>query len=847
MNARGLTLTTLICALVLTVGGGAAQAATSFGVIGEFGTPGAGDGEFGESSPRGIAVDGAGDVWVTDGHNARVEKFGASLSGEFLLTLGWGVQNHEAPEFQICTSLCSEGISGAGEGQFSNNLGGFLALPDAGVAVAPVSGDVFVADTANNRIEEFASSGSPLSQFNGNAAPKGFDLPTGLAIAPTTDDVYVMDSEHNVVDRFSATGTYECQISGEATTSQCSAEDSKTPQEGLATGSERTSGLAVDASGDLYVADHGHGVVDEFDPAGTYVTQFSAASPTVVAVDSVGNVFVSEEGSRVTEFDPSGTRLAEFGAPEIGRAAALATSGSGSSERVYVADESNSKVWIFGPVVTPTCATGTPPSSSPATSATVPGTINPEGIKASYHFEYGTSESYGATSVEVSSWDGDEGTEPKEVSEDLTGLQPHQTYNYQLVASNPHGTSLCGNQTLETAAARPSIVGQSTTGITQNEATLQAQINPNNEATHWHFEYGTNAALVGAKVSPEPEGEMAAGYDASGNAVEAAALSLQPNTTYYYRIVASNAGGGASEGSIESFVTRPATPTTEAATHVSDEEAALDGSFNSGIQPTRYYFEYGTTACTSLCGTSTTIQGPASGVSEVRPTVVVTALSPFTTYHYRVVVENAAGPTYGTEREFTTLPEAPAVITNPASSTTGSSAVLAGEVVPQCVEGHYPPTTYRFEYGTTTAYGPASDELAVIASSCATGGEAVAASIAGLLPSTIYHYRLDAKNGGGETVGQDQIFVTNAAGEPDSSPVPPGFALTGSAPTGPTAAVFPNLTTLAPISARVIMRAKAGKPRAPSCEYKARKITKANKRRAALKRCAKAKRGKVGR
>lgn len=827
---KGLLLA-LACGLVLAQGGRVAQAATSFGVIGQFGTRGVGDGEFGESSPRGVAVDAGGDVWVTDGGNARVQKFG-SFAGEFLLTLGWGVQNHEAAEFQICTSLCGEGISGSGEGQFGRGFAGIF--PSTGVAVAPATGDVYVADTANNRVEEFSSSGSDLGQFNGSATPAGsFHLNTGVTVAPTSNDVYVMDSENNVVDRFSSTGAYECQITGKTpgSATECNGETagSKTPQEGFSIGGgERTANLAVDSSGDLYVADGGHGVVDEFNSAGAYLKQFSVSAPSAVAVDSSGDVFVGE-GSKLVAFEPSGTKLAEFGSPEVGNAAAITATGSGSGERVYVADASNNKVWIFGPVVTPTCATGTPASSLTSTSATVPGTINPEGIKATYHFQYGPSESYGSNTAEVSSWEGDEGTELKEVSESLNGLQPHQSYDYQLVATNLHGASLCGNQTLKTHSEKPSIEEQSTSGVfTQTEATLHARINPNNEETAWHFEYSTSPSLSGATSVPSPDGTIAEEF--RDVPVIQPVSGLQPNTTYSYRVLASNTGGGTSKGPIELFLTAPATPETGATSGITQTDAALTGTFNPGGHDTRYYFEYDTAACTpTSCGSKTIEVDAGSGTSAVEPTAGLTGLQPLTKYHYRLLVTNAAGngggPSSGPEREFTTLPLAPGVTTDPPVTVSASAATLAGRVVPQGAA-----TTYQFEYGTSTAYGASAPAPQGDAGS-STEGQQVTVSVAGLQPDTTYHYRLVATNSGGEGEGEADTFTTNATGAPSPVPLPQGFSLTGVAPAGPTALVYPNLTGFVPIP-----QPKTTAPLTPKPLTRAQKLVKA------LKACHKDKR-----
>ncbi len=98
-------------------------------------------------------------------------------------------------------------------------------------------------------------------------------------------------------------------------------------------------------------------------------------------------------------------------------------------------------------------------------------------------------------------------------------------------------------------------------------------------------------------------------------------------------------------------------------------------------------------------------------------------------------------------------PAAPTATTGSAGSITTTSATVNGKVNPGSQE-----TTYRFEYGTTTAYGQASAEPSVSGST----DQAVSASLTGLTPGTTYHYRLVATNASGTSVGADATFTTAA-------------------------------------------------------------------------------------
>jgi hypothetical protein len=94
----------------------------------------------------------------------------------------------------------------------------------------------------------------------------------------------------------------------------------------------------------------------------------------------------------------------------------------------------------------------------------------------------------------------------------------------------------------------------------------------------------------------------------------------------------------------------------------------------------------------------------------------------------------------------------PIATTGAASAVTATGATLAGSVDP---EGAL--TTYRFEYGTTTAYGSVSPDA-----EAGSGRDpvAVSADLAGLTPNTTYHYRVTATNAAGTTRGEDRTFTT---------------------------------------------------------------------------------------
>ena len=97
---------------------------------------------------------------------------------------------------------------------------------------------------------------------------------------------------------------------------------------------------------------------------------------------------------------------------------------------------------------------------------------------------------------------------------------------------------------------------------------------------------------------------------------------------------------------------------------------------------------------------------------------------------------------------------APGATTGNATDVTGNSATLTGVVNP-----NKETTTYYFEYGTSTAYGSKTAEQTVGGNA----GKTVDATVTGLAPNTLYHFRLVAVNPSGTETGNDKTFTTTSS------------------------------------------------------------------------------------
>jgi DNA-binding beta-propeller fold protein YncE len=256
-------------------------------------------------NPWGIAINQkTGNVYVTDYGNNRIDEF--SSSGNFIEAMGWGVSNGTA-EYEICSSSCRAGIAGSGSGQFN-------ALE--GVSVDS-SGNIWVVDYGNDRVEKFNEEGHYQLQFGSPGSGSGqFNGPLDVAFAG--GNVYVTDQSNNRIDEFSTSGSFIKAIgwgvgSGKEELETCTS-SCRSGISGSGNGQfNLPRGLATDpASGNLYVTEVGGNRVQEITTSGVFVTKFgSAGSGTGQFARPMGVVVSSSEEIYVTDFENA--RIQEWG------------------------------------------------------------------------------------------------------------------------------------------------------------------------------------------------------------------------------------------------------------------------------------------------------------------------------------------------------------------------------------------------------------------------------------------------------------------------------------------------------------------------------------------------------
>ena len=484
-----------------------------------------------------------------------------------------------------------------------------------------------------------------------------------------------------------------------------------------------------------------------------------ATGPPIVSgglVWVVSGKFLEGEGTKLYGLDPA-TGAARFTETLPSPVVDHFASPSAAGGRVFVATGASVTAYQISQPATPPA----PPtvvsdaaSSVTQTTATMNGTVNPNGVEVSNcEFEYGTTISYGKTATCAVLPGSDES--PVAVSAAVAGLAANTTYHYRIVAANTGGSNQAQDETFKTTPNPPSVVTKPASAIAQTTATLNGTVNPNGaKVTKCEFEYGTTISYGKTATCA-----VLPGSDESPVAVSAAVAGLAANTTYHYRIVAATAATASaqSEGSDETFKTTLNSPAvvTKPASAIAQTTATLNGTVNpNGVEVSNCEFEYGTTI--SYGKTATCAVLPGSGEVPVAVSASLPGLSVNTTYHYRIVAVGLGGTSSGVDETFKTLPAPPAVLSEAASSVTGASVVLHGSVNPnggavsEC----------RFDYGTTVAYGQG-----VACSSLPGSGEvpvAVSASLPGLSVNTTYHYRISATGPGGTSAGVDEMFETLA-------------------------------------------------------------------------------------
>lgn len=314
------------------------------------------------TSPEGIGLDAAGNLYITDvggstAGNGRVRKF--SPAGLLLQTVIGTVTNtlvlpsdvalDAAGNIYVTDRTNSRVMVFAPAGTWTRNVGGPLAGKDGDEFKQPcgivIDGSyMYVADSGNARILRMTTAGTWVATM-GSLSPvvsPGVGLlrdPWGVARRPG-GGVYVADTYNGRIQTFTAIGTADAVWSGKGS----GPGELDSPQ-----------GIAVDVADNAYIADTGNDRIQVFDSSGAYVDEWGSTGsgvgflndPTDVAIDAVGNVWVVEKANnRVQSFTPAGAPLSVVGAGQLTAPEGMTLDAAGN---IYVADTGGARVRKFSP------------------------------------------------------------------------------------------------------------------------------------------------------------------------------------------------------------------------------------------------------------------------------------------------------------------------------------------------------------------------------------------------------------------------------------------------------------------------------------------------------------------
>ncbi len=554
--------------------------------------------------PEGLAVDReTGHLYIADRGNNRIDVF--ESNGTFLFAFGWGVADGATNALQSCTATCFKGIAGAGAGQFSGPS--FVAVDNG--AGSPSHHDIYVGEQPNRRVQKFDPEGHFLLTFGKGVNAGTSGKPNLCTKAGPPGDVCGAGSagsgagEFNSIRGVGVTATGSVEVFDTSEVKECELA-------GIG-GYEFTKRLqkftdSGEPSAQLLLGDAPCGQVSAF------------------TVDSTGDFYVANEGGSraIRRYHPDGT---PYGAPyplDPGETTALGVDGA---DDLFAAERE----------------VRAPPE---------PGDYR---IIAEYAPGGAQLRRFGYGRMHLSA----------------TGLAPFHSADGEVFTSEEIGSESAEDiEYIPLPPPGPVASPLSLKATPGNvKATLKAEINPEGKASEYRFDYvdqksfQTEGGFAGPKVKSTPLESFGSGgafklqgvsavAGCTNPAVEAAeGKCLVPETTYRFRLVASNADGSGNtplEGS--SFKTEPPTRFDAIwSSEVGPDSATVNAEIDPLGLPTSGYFEYVDDATYQESGFAEATEVPdvsagqaaidfGSGEKDLTRSAYLSPLAPATTYHYRL-------------------------------------------------------------------------------------------------------------------------------------------------------------------------------------------------------------------
>lgn len=659
----------------------------------------------------------------------------ARVSAAVLCTVGLAFAAFATPASAVTNGHIfgfAFGEQGTGAGQFEAGYAGF------DVAVDDSTGDVYVADSENSRVQKFDENGNFLMMWGfgvrdgsdefqvceapgpcqkgiyGNA-PKQFRFPGGIAVdnssGPNKGDVYVADvgcwcgEGRNEILKFSPNGAYLGSINGEETPG------------GVFHGLSPYN-LDVDGNGFVWVAENER------------IMRFSNQANNAYVGGSEWHVWATSQYT---------------GGPEAIPAFNIAATPDGSA--VYV-----TSYYLGGPWWQDALYRFVANGSTQRFVMANRGGMTAFDSSNDHFFAANIYPGNGDCPPQSQEFDGDP-VEPKPVGPPFSWEGFSCGVASLAVNPNTGVVYAAGNFVPKIAAFVPRRVPETITEpatlVLHTTATINGHTAPDPIAggpvSECYFEWGLTTTYE-HKTPCEQEAPISGPTD-----VTLALSGLIQDETYHYRLVARNSID------VEHGEDRTFTPAavlelnTGEASDITATTANLHGSFNANGEGTEYFFEWGD-AKSDLSHVTPAKDGGAGGPTSASQSLE--GLEQYKQYYYRISATNSFGTSHGATLSFKTNPASPPkVAESSATEVTDKTARLKADIMPE-----YGATLYGFEYGETVAYGTqvlGEDLLEADAQE-----HRVEVGIQGLTPGHTYHFRVIAINFGGITYGPDEELTT---------------------------------------------------------------------------------------
>ena len=489
----------------------------------------------------------------------------------------------------------SFGSYGTSSGQFKNVINVY----------ADQFGNVFVADTDNNRIQKFDQNGNFISAIGTlGTGNEQFNRPTS-AVSDRAGNLYVIDSANNRVEKFDSLGNFVLQWS--LCSSNCHpymfnmAIDENdaiyitdqysdiirkydtigeliTSWGGSGSGngqflnqySNNYFGIAVNSFGDVYVTDSGNYRIQKFDSNGNFIKSFDIQNsstnfnPASIAIDSLNNVYVLDYTNNVVQvFDKNENSIGSFGS--TGSGSGQLNGGVGISidpaDNIYIADKGNSRIDVFHANNVSSSVYMVSPSWKSVVSGTttlVAMSISGSLVGATYYLD--------GSQLAIEST-----TTPYSLVWDTTSAAPgiHTIFAVGRYIDGSYSTSTSIMVTVKQTTA-PTVSAPSISSIGTSSADISSLITDSSygNSSNIGFNYG-HTVNYGLSTST-------AGSFSTGQAILASLTNLSCNTSYHIQSFATNAYGTAtSSDSTFTTLTCPTASTTLNISHYYDYSDTL--------------------------------------------------------------------------------------------------------------------------------------------------------------------------------------------------------------------------------------------------------------------------------